>query len=212
MQFSGIYAITDDRLLPGDRLFCAAEAALRTGIALLQYRSKQQNPQQRENDASQLCSLCKSYSIPLIINDDVDLCQKVGAQGVHLGQSDSKLESAREALGSQAIIGATCHDSISRAKQAAQSGADYVAFGRFFPSNTKPDASPADPEILSSARELIDIPIVAIGGINAENGALLLNAGADMLAVVDSLFGTEEVTEACRKLMSLFPLVDKENT
>ena len=194
----GIYGITDDALLGPQALLPDVEQALKGGIALLQYRSKSLAVAAKKEVARELLALCRSHSVPLIINDDMQLCAEIGADGVHLGQSDGDCSAARELLGENAIIGVTCHASIDKARAAAAAGADYVAFGRFFPSQTKPDASPADIELLAQARREITIPIVAIGGINAENGASLIAAGADMLAVIHSLFGTNKNTTSAR--------------
>jgi thiamine-phosphate pyrophosphorylase len=188
----GIYGITDDALLSPDTVLPAIEAALLGGIKLLQYRCKSLALLDKTEQARRLLALCERFSIPLIINDDMQLCADIGANGVHLGQRDGDCATARKLLGAEAIIGVTCHDSLEKAEKAADAGADYVAFGRFFPSQTKPDASPAALEILSQAHEKIDIPIVAIGGINPENGASLIAAGADMLAVINGLFGAAE--------------------
>ena len=124
-----------------------------------------------------------------MINDDLEFCAEIGAQGVHLGQRDGDCRSARAQLGPDAIIGITCHDSLTLAQTAASDGADYVAFGSFFPSVTKPEATPAALDTLSKACKQLNIPLVAIGGINADNGGSLIEAGANMLAVVHSLFG-----------------------
>ena len=129
---------------------------------------------------------------------------QVGARGVHLGQQDSSITEARNLLGADSIIGVTCHDSVEQALRAQDEGADYVAFGRFFPSRTKPDAPPADIAVLTTARQQLDIPTVAIGGVNADNGALLRDAGADMLAVIDGLFGRDDVGAAATELVRLF--------
>lgn len=192
MQLSGIYAITDDILLPEPTRLEAVAAALGAGISLLQFRSKSGTRASRLKAAIELLVLCRAHHVPLIINDDVDLCLAADADGVHLGQRDAALESARTRLGPAAIIGVTCHSSVDSAVQAQLAGADYVAFGRFFDSATKPEAPPAQLEILGQAKAVLSIPIVAIGGINAENGADVLAAGADMLAVIDAIFGDDQ--------------------
>lgn len=192
MQLSGIYAITDDILLPEPTRLEAVAAALGAGISLLQFRSKSGTRASRLKAAIELLVLCRAHHVPLIINDDVDLCLAADADGVHLGQRDAALESARTRLGPAAIIGVTCHSSVVSAVQAQLAGADYVAFGRFFDSATKPEAPPAQLEILGQAKAALSIPIVAIGGINAENGADVLAAGADMLAVIDAIFGDDQ--------------------
>lgn len=194
-NFSGIYGITDDALLPGAKLLVAVEQALQSGISMLQYRSKNSSQAQCLSAATQLQALCKRYQTPLIINDNVALCQAVAAAGVHLGKSDASIEQARAALGEQAIIGVTCHDSIEGALQAQQRGASYVAFGRFFKSTSKPDAPGASLSVLPQARARLTIPIVAIGGINADNCAAVIAAGADMVAVINYLFASDDVPQ-----------------
>ena len=144
------------------------------------------------------------YQVPLIINDNVELCNEVDADGVHLGKQDSSFEQARVQLSADKIIGITCHDSVVAAVSAEEAGADYVAFGRFFTSETKPNASPAPIEVLTEAKKKLSIPIVAIGGINAENGAALIAAGADMLAVINAMFADESVSQRTTELVALF--------
>lgn len=204
MLFTGIYAITDDKLLTPEKMFSAVEFALDAGISLLQYRSKLPNNTDRLSTARSLLALCSTYSVPLIINDDVELCMQVGAAGVHIGRQDADPREARARLGNQAIIGVTCHDSIAKAVEAEQASADYVAFGRFFPSQTKPLASPANLSMLTQARKQLTVPIVAIGGINKENGAAARLAGADMLAVVHAIFGSDDICTSTRELVQLF--------
>lgn len=188
---SGLYAITDDVLLAG-RLLPAVRAALDGGCRIVQYRSKQLVNEQRYREATALRVLCHNYNALLLINDDVLLAKAVGADGVHLGQEDLSLSEARALLGQQAIIGVTCHDSVALALKAQTDGADYVAFGRFFGSSTKPSASPASLNILRKARSDLHCPVVAIGGITLDNAQSLVDAGADMLAVVAGLFGAVE--------------------
>lgn len=204
MNLTGIYAITDDTLLPGAQLLRACESALAEGIALLQYRSKSGDAAERLEHAQALSALCARLDTPLLINDDVELCLAAGASGVHLGREDASLASARERLGDKALIGVTCHASIEYARKAEQQGADYVAFGRFFPSLTKPQAAQAQLNLLVEARAQLTVPIVAIGGINAQNGASVIEAGADMLAVIHSLFGQQDVAQQTRALNALF--------
>jgi len=204
MPERGLYAITDEALLPGELLLAKSETALKSGLALLQYRNKLSTPTDRLKEARALRALCLHYGTPLLINDDIALCLSVGADGVHLGQGDARLTFARSALGRQAIIGITCHSDLTLALSAQTGGASYVAFGRFFASQTKPLASQADIAVLSKAKALLDIPIVAIGGINAENGGALITAGAGLLAVIHDLFAFPEVESRALKLNSLF--------
>lgn len=210
MPLTGIYAITDDKLQDPEQLPAAVEAALQGGISLLQYRAKTGSFDERQRTAATLQSLCDKYHVPLLINDDISLCQAVGAAGVHVGTQDASIAQAREILGINAIIGATCHDSLELAIAAQHAGASYVAFGRFFPSRTKPTASPADLALLSHARKAVSLPIVAIGGINAENGAAVRAAGADMLAVVHGIFGADDIYTNTAALVRVFSSQDND--
>jgi thiamine-phosphate pyrophosphorylase len=203
-MISPLYAITDSHLLPGDKLFSAVKAALEGGCKLVQYRDKSSDQARRLSEAKTLRSLCTRYDAKLLINDDVALAQEAGAHGVHLGQGDTKAAAARIILGSNAIIGVTCHDSLALAQQALKDSANYIAFGRFFPSSTKPDARPAPISLISEARaQFGQTPIVVIGGITLANGRQLLDAGADMLAVCHSLFAADDVTAQAKKFIEL---------
>ena len=203
-SLKGIYGITDDALLPESKLDFAVEEAIKSGCRVIQYRSKITDWKARVRQAESLRLLCEQYQVPLIINDNVELCNEVDADGVHLGKQDSSFEQARIQLSADKIIGITCHDSVVAAVSAEEAGADYVAFGRFFPSETKPNASPAPIELLTEAKKKLSIPIVAIGGINAENGAALIAAGADMLAVINAMFADESVAQRTTELVALF--------
>jgi len=184
----GVYAITDSKLLPDDtQLQIAAESAMRGGLKLLQYRDKTADASKALRQARLLSDLCLSYNCQLIINDDPELAKASDAAGVHLGQSDQSLSHARELLGKAAIIGSTCHNSLELAAIAAKSGADYLAFGRFFPSTTKPNAPMACLDTLKLASRF-NLPLVAIGGITLESLPSLAKAGASMVAAVAGIF------------------------
>ncbi|UUA72318.1 thiamine phosphate synthase [Cellvibrio sp. QJXJ] len=199
-----LYAITDSQLLPGDQLFTAVAAALKGGCKLVQYRDKTSDKVRRSFEARNLLALCNQYQAQLLINDDVELAKEVGAHGVHLGQGDTNPVAARIILGNRAIIGVTCHDSLTLAQQAIKDSANYIAFGRFFPSSTKPNARPAPISLIGEARQQFSaIPIVVIGGITLENGKQLLDAGADMLAVCHSLFAADDITAQAKKFTEL---------
>ena len=133
-----------------------------------------------------------THNVCFLVNDDVAIAREVGAQGVHLGQGDSSLVQAREILGDSAIIGISCYNKLELAIRAQEQGADYVAFGRFFSSQTKPSAVQADIDLLIRAKSELSIPIACIGGITAENAKLLVSAGADMLAVINAIFGSKD--------------------
>jgi len=201
-KLSGLYVITDDHL-SGNELILHVRQALEGGAHLVQYRNKTKQTSIKEMTARSLLELCREYHVPLLINDDVELAVTIGADGVHLGQSDVKLLEARRLLGAKAIIGVTCHASLELAKQAEKNGASYVAFGRFFASHTKPDASPASINLLTTAKQQLSIPICAIGGITPDNAPTLVGAGADMLAVIHGVFGQENIKEAANHYAKL---------
>ena len=202
-HWRGLYAITDDALL-AHRLLPAVQAALSGGCRWVQYRSKCTDAQQRRREAAQLVELCRTHNASLLINDDVALAKTVGADGVHLGQDDMSLTEARRILGNQAIIGITCHNSLALAHTAQQDGANYVAFGRFFASQTKQSAPPADLSVLRAAKAQLAIPVVAIGGITLDNAPSVLQEGADLLAVVGDLFSAQNITARAQAYAALF--------
>jgi len=206
----GLYAITDAHLIPPGELIDRVAAAIRGGATVIQYRDKSSNHDDRRHQASALALLCHDHNIPLIINDDVNLAAAVGASGVHLGKSDDSVQSARKALGANAIIGVSCYNALERAVEAVSEGADYVAFGRFFPSQSKPGAVTADPELLGRARQCLRVPIVAIGGITPENGQLLVTAGAQLLAAIHGVFGPADTEAAARRYTELFTAYQDE--
>ena len=185
----GLYAITQAENKSMAVILYEVEAVLNGGAVMLQYRNK--SLANHYVIASHVHALCQRYHVPLIINDDMHLAQALGAEGVHLGEHDGELHEARALLGDQAIIGITCYQSLEYAQLAQQQGANYVAFGRFFPSRSKPLAKRAALSLLTEAKQNIAIPIVAIGGILPGNATELLAAGADILAVIDGLFASE---------------------
>jgi thiamine-phosphate pyrophosphorylase len=200
----GLYAIADSAYLAADSFVPAVQAALDGGARVVQYRHKHSDPATRARLARELNALCRTRGVPLLINDDVALAQAVGAAGVHLGRDDPEIGPARAALGPAAIIGVSCYNELDRARAAQAAGADYVAFGRFFPSRTKPQAVPATPGLLRAARAELAIPIVAIGGITPDNGGALIAAGADALAVIEGVFGQPDIRAAAERYARLF--------
>lgn len=200
----GLYAITDAELIPDAHLLETVEQALLGGARLLQYRHKGADKTLRMQQAQALNALCRSYHVPLIINDDVALAATVGSAGVHLGEDDAPLSEARARLGNDAIIGVSCYACLERAVQAAHGGADYVAFGSFFASPTKPKAMSAPLALLGQAVQRLSVPIVAIGGITPSNGRALVAAGADFLAVVSGVFGQGDVRAAAEAYAALY--------
>lgn len=204
-RFHGLYGVTDSQLQPDDRILIeTVEQALMGGMKILQYRDKSLDSGKRLRQAGALKVLCHQYQAMLIINDDVELALDVEADGVHLGQQDESIADARARLGDYAIIGISCENSLDKAKAAVEQGADYIAFGKFFPSRTKPDAKNAELSILAQAREIFDLPIVAIGGITTDNASEVISAGADMVAVVNNLFTAQNIQDRARSFMALF--------
>jgi thiamine-phosphate pyrophosphorylase len=187
----GVYAITPETADTG-KLLAQVEAALSGGVAAVQYRDKSADVARRHEQASELVALCHQFRVPLIVNDDLRLADLCDADGVHLGRDDGSLLEARIILGKDRLIGASCNQSLDQARAAQAAGVDYVAFGSFFPSTTKPTAARADADLLRLATQAIHIPIVAIGGITLANAPPLLDAGADSLAVLSALFAEPE--------------------
>ena len=182
----GLYAITQTDHKSADLIINEVIAAIKGGAVVVQYRDK--NPSDAIYLASELLKVCHRSNVPLLINDDVELAANIGADGVHIGKEDGAIAQARSRLGAKAIIGVSCYNFVDQAVDAERQGATYVAFGRFFPSTSKPLAAPAQLDTLRQAKLKVSVPIVAIGGILPDNGGQLLTAGADLLAVIGGLF------------------------
>ena len=201
-RIRGLYAITPD-LDDTAHLCTLIEASLDGGAALVQYRNKNADAELRATQAAQLLALCRRHGVPLIINDHADLCLALGADGVHLGRDDGDIASVRAMLGDK-LLGVSCYASFEQAQSAQAQGADYVAFGSCFGSNTKPDAVRAPLTLFTRATRELTVPVVAIGGITADNARLALDAGADCIAVIDALFGAANVQQAATRFSTLF--------
>jgi thiamine-phosphate pyrophosphorylase len=200
----GLYAITDPDLIASDRLVATITLVVRGGARLIQYRNKSSDAGRRQQEAASLATVCRQYGVLFIVNDEVELAAAVAADGVHLGRDDPQIAVARHRLGPHAIIGVSCYNRLARGRAAATAGADYLAFGRFYPSLTKPAAVSADLDVLRAARAEFSQPLVAIGGITPENGNQLIEAGADMLAVIHGVFGRKDPEAAARRYAELF--------
>lgn len=203
-RITGLYAIADTFCIGPDELTRATELALRGGARVIQYRDKNGVPDVRLRQTRALVALCTEFGVPLIVNDDVDLAARVGAAGAHLGREDLTVGEARNRLGGGAIIGVSCYNEFERAVAAQAAGADYVAFGSFFPSRTKPTAVRASGQLLRKAKNELHVPVVAIGGITPDNGDRLIAAGADALAVIDGVFNQSDIDTAARRYAVLF--------
>ncbi len=200
----GLYVVTPEVYANTRDLIERVALAIRGGASIVQYRDKNASPSQRLLCARDLALLCRSQNVLLIVNDEPVLAHESGANGVHVGQTDASLAEARAVLGNDGLVGVTCHASMELAVAAVRSGADYVAFGSFFPSITKPTAFPATMAVLKSAKSELNVPVVAIGGITLDNGADLIAAGADVLAVSHAVFGATDPEEAARDFTALF--------
>lgn len=199
----GLYAITPEIADTG-RLLAGVEAALRGGAAAVQYRDKSDDVARRHEQATELVALCRRYGAPLIVNDDLRLADLADADGVHLGRDDATIREARIILGPDKFVGASCYQSVDTGRAAETAGADYVAFGSFYASPTKPAAPRADVDLLRAAATALHVPIIAIGGITPVNAAALIDAGADSVAVLSALFDAADVEAAARTFNQLF--------
>lgn len=199
----GLYAVTPD-ILEVELLCEKVQHALEGGASLVQYRNKFADKQLQLQQSTALLTLCRSYDVPLIINDHLDLCSQIDADGLHIGASDCNLNAARRLLGPDKIIGASCYNWVDLAVQAELDGASYVAFGACFPSETKPNAVHAPLTIFNEAKQKVSLPMVAIGGIHIDNAPQVIAAGADALAVITDIFYDDDIRQICQRYTQLF--------
>ena len=199
----GLYAITPD-MADLNTLIQKTQLAIEGGAFMVQYRSKIQDRDVKMQQCAAILRLCREYKIPCIVNDDVDMCRALEADGVHLGEKDDNIAEVRRILGEDAIIGSSCYDQLNRAKLAQKEGASYVAFGAMFETSTKPNAPRATLELLREAKSQIQIPIVAIGGITMNNAHDVIETGIDAIAVINSLYESNSIKETAETLSSMF--------
>jgi thiamine-phosphate pyrophosphorylase len=199
----GLYIVTPD-WDDTQKLVEVTELALRGGAALVQYRHKNAGPALRREQAERLLALCRRYQRPFIVNDHVDLCVALDADGVHVGGTDDSIAQVRAALGPGKLVGASCYGSLQLARDAYQAGASYVAFGGFYPSRVKkyPVTTPA--EIITQSKAEVPLPSVVIGGMTQQNSAALVAAGADMVAVISSVYMAADPKAAAGEFARLF--------
>ncbi|WMJ70380.1 thiamine phosphate synthase [Stenotrophomonas sp. 24(2023)] len=198
----GVYLITPDEPDTA-RLLARTAPLLAAGATWLQYRNKQADTALRHAQASALQGLCMRYDVPLIINDDAALAHAIGAAGAHLGEDDGEIAAARALLGPDAILGASCYDELALAERAVAAGASYVAFGAFFPTLTKRTTRRATPDLLRRSAAL-GVPRVAIGGLTPDNVGPLIDAGADLLAVISSVYAATDPVATQRAYLAQF--------
>ncbi len=199
----GLYVITPD-MTDLNTLIHKTKLAIEGGAFMVQYRSKMQDRVVKMQQCAAILRLCREYDVPCIINDDVEMCHILEADGVHLGVNDDNIAEVRRILGEDAIIGSSCYDQLERAKQAQKEGASYVAFGAMFPTPTKPHAPRASFELLSEAKREIHIPIVAIGGITVNNAHDVIETGIDAIAVITSLYEAKSIKETAETFLKMF--------
>ena len=195
-----LYAVTDRSWLGSETLYEQVEEALKGGVTLVQLREKNLDEASFEKEGLELLELCHRYHVPLIINDNVELAKKINADGVHIGQSDMEMKNARALLGADKIIGVTAK-TVAQAKAAEAAGADYLGSGAVFGTSTKADAKPMELSLFQQICENVNIPVVAIGGINAENVLALKGRKMAGVAVVSGIFACENIENGTRELL-----------
>lgn len=203
VSLRGLYAVTPDEADTA-LLVSKVQSALAGGMRLLQYRNKVATPALRSEQALALKRACDAYGALLIINDHPELAREIDAAGVHIGADDGDFAAARATVGPGKIIGVSCYRRIDLARDSEAQGADYVAFGSFYPSTVKPGAVRAPLDLLTEAKRAVKVPVVAIGGITIANAPPLIEAGADAVAVITAVFGASDVTAAARGFSDLF--------
>ena len=197
-----LYAVTDRSWLHGDTVVHQVELALKGGATFIQLREKTLDEETFLKEAKEIAALCKSYGVPFVINDNVKIAKESGADGVHVGQDDMEAGNVREILGPDMIIGVSAHN-VEEARLAVERGADYLGCGAMFGSATKTNVSVCKYETLKAITEAVDIPVVAIGGINESNIEKLTGSGCDGVAVISALFAKDDITAAAKNLRAL---------
>ena len=198
----GLYVLTDATLTPDEIMLEQVERVLKSGVRVIQYRDKYTSSEEAEKQCIRLQALCNVYEAVFIIDDRLDIAYRIHADGLHVGEDDVSYEEARALLGDDKIIGVSCYGDIERAKKYANLGADYVAFGSFFPSPTKPHAKIVDPEILKHAKAQLNVPICAIGGITEDNIELLSCYDIAMYSLVSAVYKDDAIEENLERLQA----------
>jgi thiamine-phosphate pyrophosphorylase len=199
----GLYLVTpnwDDT----DKMLDVTRRALGAGATLVQYRHKDASPGLREEQAAALLALCRRHGVPFIVNDHLALCDRIDADGIHVGGTDVPVRAAREALGPDKIVGASCYGDFELARLAAAAGASYVAFGGFYPSVVKKYPVTTAPGLIAQAKAALSVPVVVIGGMTPANARPLVALGADMVAAISSVYAAADPEEAVREFCGLF--------
>jgi len=206
-KLSGLYVITNENLMPETTFLGMAEAAITSGVSVLQYRDKSSDKAKRLHQATSLKVLCDKHHVYFIINDDIELAKQVDADGIHIGKNDLPIIETRKLIGPSKIIGVSCYNQKTLAIDAIRNGADYIAFGSFFGSSIKPDAPHASAELIPSLKLNHNTPVCCIGGITLENQSQLLEAGTDMVAIISDIFSqpdNEKIALRCQQYKIAF--------
>lgn len=201
-QYLRLYAVTDRTWTEKQTLFQQVEAAVKGGATCVQLREKELDEAAFLQEAKEICALCRRYNVPFIVNDNVDIALACGADGVHVGQEDMAAGDVRCRAGKDIILGVTVH-TVEEARQAVLNGADYLGLGAVFPTGTKTDAEQMPGDMLRATCDSVELPIVAIGGINRDNLFKLSGSGVDGVALVSAIFSAEDIEETCRELRAL---------
>ncbi|MBT8349366.1 MAG: thiamine phosphate synthase [Sulfurovum sp.] len=186
-MLKGLYVITDEHLTPDENVHSYIEDALKAGASIVQYRNKTKSDDEVEEVCRALQALCSQHNVPFIIDDRPHLATKIQADGIHIGKDDMPIQEARKIF-PKGIIGVSCYGSMRKAREAEEEGADYVAFGSFFPSPTKPHSGVVSLNVIQKAKEAVTIPICAIGGISQTNIGEIASTNVDMISVVSAAF------------------------
>ena len=199
-----IYAISDDILMPENLALEYAREILECGVKFFQFRSKK--AVKNEKLASEILNLCEKFGAKFIVNDDVKFAKKIGAKAVHLGKDDEGIKEAFEILGKDAYVGVSCYNDINLAINATKNGASYVAFGSVFTSPTKPNAPKCGLEVVKEAKQILNLPVCVIGGINETNIGSLSHAKPDLIAVISAIYKDGNIKENIKNLQRIIEL------
>jgi len=199
-----IYAISDDVLMPENLALEYAREILECGVKFFQFRSKK--AVKNEKLASEILNLCEKFGAKFIVNDDVKFAKKIGAKAVHLGKDDEGIKEAFEILGKDAYVGVSCYNDINLAINATKNGASYAAFGSVFTSPTKPNALKCDLEVVKEAKQILNLPVCVIGGINETNIGSLSHTKPDLIAVISAIYKDGNIKENIKNLQKIIEI------
>ncbi len=197
-----LYAVTDRAWVGAKTLYEQVEAALKGGVTCLQLREKEMGGEEFLQEAKEIHALCRQYGVPFIVNDNVEVAVACGAEGIHVGQEDMAAGDVRRRVGDEMLVGVSVH-TVEEARQAVADGADYLGLGAVFPTSTKTDVGQMPNDLLRAICNAVDVPIVAIGGINKGNLSKLAGSGVDGVALVSAIFSAEDIEGTCRELRAL---------